>query len=227
MKLKNRFIRIAAAFAIVGIVALQIPARPSVSLAADGYKDTGGGLLSFKGAGGVAAGAVLVGAAYSAIVNAGKSAAGGTIKGAIAPGTASIAEVTDSKDEFSEIAKILNNSGSQDSYRSEAITVFWPTNEALTKALGASGVSALQAAANSAQAKTFLASLTVAGKYNIQRLNDAAGQGKVLATLSGGSIVLKSEGGKLTANGVEIIGTETAASNGWIIATNGVVAKDE
>ena len=50
MKLKNRFIRIAAAFAIVGIVALQIPARPSVSLAADGYKDTGGGLLTFKNA---------------------------------------------------------------------------------------------------------------------------------------------------------------------------------
>ncbi|WP_395095020.1 fasciclin domain-containing protein [Armatimonas sp.] len=227
MKLKNRFIRLAAAFAIVGIVALQIPARPSVSLAQDGYRDTGGGLLNFQGAGGVAAGAVIVGAAYSAIVNAGKSAGGGTIKGAIAAGRAPIPEMTDDEDEYDEISNILKNSGQSDFYRSKSLTVFWMPSAVLIKALGASKVSELQAAANSAQAKTFLASLTVEGAYNINRLNDSAGRGEILKTLTGGSIALKSEGGKLTANGVQILGREKAASNGWIIAADGVVAQDE
>jgi uncharacterized surface protein with fasciclin (FAS1) repeats len=226
MKLKNRFIRMAAAFAIVGIVALQIPARPSVSLAADSYVDSGGGLLS--GAGGVAAGAVIVGAAYGAIVNAGKATAGGTIRGGATPGAAApIYDVTDGREEFSEIAKIIRIAGAVEPYRTETYTVFWPTNETLNKTVGASRVTSLQQVANSAQAKTFLSSITVAGSYNLQRLQDAAGQGKRLSTLTGATITLKSDGEKLTANGIELQETEYPASNGWILTADGIVAQDE
>jgi uncharacterized surface protein with fasciclin (FAS1) repeats len=230
MKFKNRFIRMAMAFAIVGVVASQIPSRPSVSLAADGYVDRGNGLLTLKGAGGAAAGGVLVGAIYGAIVNAGRSTGGGVIKGAALPGGSSpIYDVTSSKpDEFSEISRIIRNADEVTNYRKNgAYTVFWPTNDALTKALGAERVNALGQAANASQAKTFLAAITVSGSYNLQRLRDAANQGTTLKTLSDGAVVLKIDGGKLTANGVEVLGSEYPATNGWVLATNGIIATDD
>lgn len=227
MKLKNRFIRMAMAFAIVGVVASQIPARPSVSLAADGYEDPGNGLLSLKGAGGVAVGGVLVGAAYGAIVNAGKTAGGATIKGAAVSGTASIAEIIDKKDEFSEVSKLIKNSGTTDKYTSGSYTVFAPTNESLTKALGANKLNALGQAASSSEAKSLLDSITVEGSYSLQRLKDAANQGKTLTTLSNAPLVPKVEGDKVTLNGVEVLSSEYPASNGWVIPTNGLVSTND
>lgn len=224
MKFKNRFIRMAMAFAIVGVVATQIPARPSVSLAADGYVDNGNGLLTLKGAGGAAVGGVLVGAVYGAIVNAGRSSGGGVIKGAAVSGAASIYEVVSGNSEFSDLAKLIRNSGSVDKYSQGSLTVFAPTNSALAKALGANKVGILGEAAGSDEAKKFLDSITVAGSYSLQRLKDAASQGKTLQSLSGDPLVLKLDGDKITVNGIEILSNEYPASNGWVLSANGVVA---
>lgn len=226
MKLKNRFIRMAMAFAIVGVVASQIPARPSVSLAADGYTDPGNGLLSLKGAGGAAVGGVLVGAVYGAIVNAGKTGGGGVMKGAGVSGTAPIAEIVDKKDEFSELAKLINSSGTTDRYSSGSYTLFGPNNESLTKTFTSNQLSLLNSPAGSAMAKAFLDSITIEGSYGLARLKDAAAQGKTLKTLSGGSLVLTLEGDNILINRVGTI-SEYPASNGWVISTNGVVAQDE
>ncbi|MBB6050473.1 fasciclin domain-containing protein [Armatimonas rosea] len=228
MKFKNRFIRMAMAFAIVGVVATQIPARPSVSLAADGYVDNGNGLLTLKGAGGAAVGGVLVGAVYGAIVNAGKTSGGATIKGAGLPGAASsIYEVISGTPDFSDLAKLIRNSGSVDKFSQGSLTIFAPTNSALAKALGANKVGLLGEAAGSDEAKKFLDSITVAGSYNLQRLKDAASQGKTLQSLSGDPLVLKLEGDKLTVNGIEILSNEYPASNGWVLSANGVVAAQD
>lgn len=229
MKLKNRFIRLATAFAIVGVIASQIPSRPSVSLAADGYIDPGTGVLSLKGAGGVAAGAVLVGAVYGAVVNAGKSA-GGAVKGAVVAGGGSpIYDVTAGKaSEFSDIASIIRNAGEVENYRKNgAYTVFWPTNEALVKALGQGRVDVLKSAAATSQAKAFLATITVSGSYNLGRLKDSATRGTTLKTLSGDSVVLVDNAGKLTANGVEVLDVEYPATNGWVLATNGIIVTED
>ena len=78
-----------------------------------------------------------------------------------------------------------------------------------------------------AEAKKLLFSITVKGSYNLAALRDAANTGKILDTLSGQTVSLRMDGNKLMANGVEVLNNEAPASNGWVIATNGLVNKEE
>ena len=56
MSLSNRYIRLAAALAIVGIVITQVPMKSGIAQAQDGYPDQNGGLFSLKGGNGVVLG---------------------------------------------------------------------------------------------------------------------------------------------------------------------------
>lgn len=230
MKLKNRFIRMAAAFAIVGVVASQIPSRPSVSLAADGYKDGGGGLLQFKGTTGAVTGAVLAGAAYSALANAGALAAGGTIQGAVLSQSKPIYDVTASKpNEFSLIKEIIDNANNNqiENYRLNGqYTVFWPLTSSFVRDKGATNAYAFTKTGAKADALGLLQSLTVSGAYNLKTLKGKVGQN--LTTLAGTTITVgQTTAGKLTLNGVVVVETEYPASNGWVLATDGVVPTEE
>nr|WP_309692690.1 fasciclin domain-containing protein [Armatimonas sp.] len=211
MKLKNRFIRIAAAFAIVGIVALQIPARPSVSLAADGYRDTGGGLLTFKNAPTAVAAGV-------AIVALGRSvgSVGGTVKTGV--GQQNIADITRDTDIFSDIASILTNSGLTENYRNSQLTVIWPTNDALKAALGETGLNNLKDPANTLAAATFIKSLTVSGTVD---LGAAFASGQVLLDGNGNAVTLVQDPASKAVkyNTAEIVKT-FVASNGKILQVN-------
>jgi uncharacterized surface protein with fasciclin (FAS1) repeats len=242
MKLKNRFFRITTALAITGLVAAQIPSRPSVSLAADGYPGGSRALFSGGGAGTVIIGGAAAYALYT-VVAGGKLTggvgapvppaedAGGTEKNGIGSnggvgggGTETVFEVTESKsDDFGSIAKIIENADATEKYSTESYTGLYPTNDAL----GTEKATSLQDPANKDEAKKFLASITVAGNYNIERLKEVASQGKSLKALNGDTIALKLEGDTLTANGVEVLANEYPASNGWVLATDGVVTSTD
>jgi hypothetical protein len=107
--------------------------------------------------------------------------------------------------------------------QSEGYTVFAPTNESLVKALGAEKVAALQSPGQREMAKAFVLGLTVAKRYRIQDLKDIASQSKSASSLSGDVINLKVEEGKVKANSAELL-SEYAASNGYILTTNGVAS---
>ena len=226
MKLKNRFIRMAAAFAIVGIVASQIPSRSAVSLAQDGYRDNGGGLLQFKGTTGAITGAVVVGAAYSALANAGALVAGGTIQGAVLSQSRPIYDVTASKpNEFSLIKKIIDNAENNqiENYRLNGqYTCFWPLTSSFVRDKTSATAYRFTDAANKSDALGLLRSLTVAGSFNLKTLGGKVGQN--LTSLAGTTITVgQTTDGKLTLNGVVLVMTEYPCSNGWVLATDGVV----
>lgn len=232
MKFQNRFVRLAAALAIVGIVVAQIPMRSTIAQAADGYGDSKGGLISLEGGSGIVLGGAVMSLVYGTVAKSGAAVAMGTSGG----GTSLVAvlrsepiyDLTDQKPEqFELVAKIIRNGQRVEDYRQNGkYTVFWPTNETLTRALGAERVKALQLAANQQKAKEFLASITVRGSYNLEALEDAAKCNKMLETLGGQTIVLTKEGETLRANGTTVLSTEYPASNGWVLATEGVVSSD-
>ena len=232
MKIPDRVIRLSVAAALIGIVAAQIPTRLSVATAAtsrqeggpiqtarDGYPNNA--VFTTKNL-------IFAGALAAAAGGAVGAGAGGSIRGAVLS-SASIYDVTTQHpNEFDLIVKIIRNAEQVNTYRAgDKTTVFWPTNEALTKALGADGVAALQKTANQAQAKQLLQSLTVSGSYNLDSLKAAARGKQSLQTLAGQAIVLTMSGEKLLANGVEVINTEYPAINGYVLMTNGVVSKDQ
>ena len=224
MKLKNRFIRMATAFAIAGLVAAQIPSRSSVSMAADGYTDGDSGLLNLKGAGAVVAGTVAAGAVYGAITSAGAGSGGGSIVGAVGGSRKPIYDVTQDNDtEFSNIRAIIDTANQSIAYKNEEYTVFWPSNAALEKALGLTKVQSI--IGNTERSRKLLASLTVAGKFNIDALKTKAKNKGSLTTLAGHEITLAMDGDSVTANGIKVM-QEVPASNGWVLGLNGLIDPD-
>lgn len=225
---KSRVFRMVSALTIVGIVASQVPSRSAVSLAADGYPESNA--LLQQSLQNVIVGGFVVGGIYSITkgssvgsVFGGSAGSGGGIGGGSKP----IYDLTKSKDEFSSIARIISNAGEIEMYRTDEFTVFWPTNDALTTALGQSKVDQLEQAANKSEAITFLERITVKGKYSLRRLTDLANAGSTLKTVSGDSIELTITNGKLTANGVEVLGSEYPTSNGWVLVANGLVVTEQ
>lgn len=228
MKFQNRFIRLAAALAIVGIVATQIPSRTSVAFAQDGYPEKSDGLFTLKGTGGLLLGAVVVAAAAYAILPKRadeKESQGSGNSGGVAL-SKSVYDTLDSMpNDFSIIANLIRASEQTDNLREEGpFTILAPTNDALTKALGTDGVAELQTPAKQKEAKELLQSITIKGSFNVAALKEAANSGTALETMSGQSIVLKLSGDKLVANGIEVLSNESVAVNGWVIALDGVIA---
>ena len=225
---KARFTRLAAALAICGTVASQIPQRPAVALAGDGYRLAPGRAFQ-QGETSTVKIATVAGVTTGAISAAGHV---GTVRIGRSPllsKSAPIYDITQSlPDEFEQVAKILSNAERATAYRiAGPNTVFWPTDEALTKALGTDGIARLQSPEGKAEAQAFLDRLTVAGSYSLSRLEALAVAGSTLTTLSGDTLVFKSTDGKLTANGVELLGNEHPASNGFVLTTGGLIAVEK
>jgi uncharacterized surface protein with fasciclin (FAS1) repeats len=232
---RYRLLRTLVASAIIGsVIGYAIP-KPSVAIAADCYAQSCECKIDYCKKDQTAQDALRV-AAYAAgsyvVYQAARRSGSGDIRAGAPNKTGQSGEtllelVRKKPDEFEQIFKILENSGEGETYRSSGpYTLFLPTNAALLKALGADKVALLQQAAGQQEARHFIAGLTVAGSYNLQRLTDAAAQGKTLTTLTGEVLVLKSEGQELTVNGVEVLKSEYPASNGWILLTNGVIATE-
>ncbi|WP_309721995.1 fasciclin domain-containing protein [Armatimonas sp.] len=225
---KSRVFRIVSALTIVGIVASQIPSRSSVSLAADGYPESNGLLQSSLT--NVLVGGFVVGGLYSVIkpgTCGGGVFGGGGGGGGLLGGNKPIFDLTKSNDDFTDIASIINNAGEIEMYRTKELTVFWPTNDALKNDVGEGEVLRLQQAGNKQPAIEFLNRITVEGKYSLSTLTTMAKSGGSLKTISGDTIELKITNGKLTANGVEMLGAEYPTSNGWVLAAKGVVVKEQ
>lgn len=232
MKFQNRFFRLAAALAIVGIVATQIPSRTSIALAQDACTNAKTNGI-FKNAGGVVLGAVVVALVAGAVSKDNKSASavivGSDSTGSVGIGAKSLYDVVDGKaDDFSIVSGLMRTAEQVEIYRgNDPYTVFVPTNDALTKALGANAVASLQTTGKQAQVKQLLMSITVKGSYNLAALKDIANSGKTLETLSGQSVSMKLSGDKLTANDIEVFNNESPASNGYAIAVAGLVNHED
>ena len=212
-----------SALTIVGIVASQVPSRSAVSLAADGYPESNA--LLQQSLVNVLVGGLVVGGAASVI----KGSSGGGVfgGGGMSGGSKPIYDLTKSKDDFSIVASIINNAGETEMYRTGEYTVFWPTDDAITKDLGADGVKKLQQVANKNEAIEFLNRITVKGKINLSKLKEMAESGTALEPIAGDPILPKIVNGKLTVNGVEMLGAEYPSTNGWVLVANGVVNKEQ
>ncbi len=107
--------------------------------------------------------------------------------------------------------------------KAEGYTLLLPTDDSLIKALGAEKVARMQKPEGRELARAFVSGLIVPGQFNYAGLKDAASLSKSVSSLGGDSISLKVDGGKLMANGVEVLATEYAARNVSFLVTNGVV----
>lgn len=220
---RSRLLRILVASAIVGGVAGWLYPKRNLAAAADCYCESCCGcnpracpknVDKLRRTAALALGGLV-------LYEAKKVVAGG-----IRPTSPSLWGLTQSKpDAFGALGTILRNTGEAQTYQSGGpYTVFLPTDAALTKALGAERVAVLQSAAGQGAARRFVASLTVSGSYSLQRLRALAALGKTLTTLAGETLVLKLDGGTLTANGVVVLATEHPAQNGFLLVTDGIVA---
>jgi uncharacterized surface protein with fasciclin (FAS1) repeats len=228
---RSRLLRVLIASAIVGSVAGWLYPKRNTAAAADCYCDNCCGcnpracpknVDKLRRTAALALGGLVL---YEV-----KRAAGGIRWGGGAGrlDSSSLWKVTQSKpDEFGALIKILRNTDETETYqKSGPYTVFWPTEAALSKALGAERVALLQSAAGQQDARHFIASLTVSGSFSLQRLRALATEGKTLTTLTRERIVLKLEGDRLAANGITLLQSEYPAHNGFIIVTEGIVARE-
>lgn len=238
-KNKARFVRLTFALALCGIIASQLPMNPSVALAGDGYVTQGGGFLSLRGEEAVKT-ATIAGAAIGAVgvmtAGGGASAAAAAAgAGAGVTGVAagvrsgSVYDVVQSlPSEFSELTKILESAQQVTSLREGGpYTFFLPSNTALEKELGREKIQRLQSPVGQADAVALLNGMLVKGSYSLSRLESLASSGGSLKTLSGETITLTKAGEKLLANGVELVGNEFPAVNGFVLVTPGLVVKPE
>lgn len=225
----RRFLSFALAFSLIGYFVAQEP----ISVA-DAYHDGCGheynpcpdrsaeqwGRAAGYVAGGYVVYRTVTGTALGSLLRKAPTQAAGAKE--------SIYEVMQSKpDEFRALTQILRNTDETETYKSSGpYTVFWPTDAALTKALGVERVAVLQSAAGQQDARHFIASLTVSGSYSLQRLRALATEGKALTTLTGDEVVFKLDGNTLTANGVALLQSEYPAQNGFVLVTEGIVARE-
>jgi hypothetical protein len=221
----KRFLSLALAFSILGYFASQEPI--SVADAYPGDGGNGGATSQATKNQRLAGGVLLAYGAYQAAGHGIGSIGLGKMGGL--GGSSPIYDITSGhSSEFELLTKILENAGDVERYRKDGpYTVFWPNDQALIKALGGERVAQLQSPTGKGDARAFLESLTVVGSYNLSRLSDVATQGKTLTTLSGKSVVLKNDAGKLSANGIELVQVEYPASNGFVLIANGLITHND
>lgn len=220
----RRFLSLALALSLVGYFVAQEPI--SVADAYPPYDESanGSGYQRVQTAGYVAGGYVvyrtITGTGFGSLARRGSTQVGG--------GNGSLYELIQSKpDEFRALTQILRNTSEADTYQSRGpYTVFWPTDAALTRALGAERVALLQRPAGQQAARHLIASLTVPGSYSLERLRALATSGTGLTTLTGEAVELKLDGNTLTANGVAILQTEYPARNGFLLTADGLIVPE-
>ena len=240
--MRNQYIHLASALAIAGLVASQIPSRSSISLAADGCcAKTGVGCTTTPPPSNsdaeqlaMRAGGLVLLAGFA---NAGAGGVGSGPGGVLLAGEQDIASLLRTQARplgISDFSAIYANSGQQTVSEEKDLglaglpprnigtaeaqgtrTVFAPTNESLSAALGAERVAQLKLPANQSQARAFVESLTLQGQHNISQIKNRAARRQSLLILNGDSLVPNIGWGELMLS-------EHPATDGIVIVTNGV-----
>jgi uncharacterized surface protein with fasciclin (FAS1) repeats len=246
MKTKNRVIRLATALTVASVISAQIPMSGGTALAADGYKNGGGGkflgtsLTNEQVFSGVTLGAIGI-SLLKSLRDKGKVAAppsgGGSMGGG---GTTPVMAASDcqaasligdgSKDlysmlsgasgnSFSALKGLVDDSGIAGTLKTEGpFTILAPNNGSLGQ-LPASAVSALRA--DKAKLAELLSTHTLIGRYKYADL--CAMKEKNLLTLSGKTVKLTTKDGKVQINGIQVSPVDIAGSNGYAHPLNGVI----
>ncbi len=222
MKIGNRVTRFALSMAVAGAIYSQIPVGNGLAAA---YGGSNGG----KTAVAIAAGA---GAIYTiatiatgngggpATIPAGTGGAGGTAPVGTVPGDSGLTSVYDTmsgNSDFTTLTGQVDKAGLKDTLRKDDnVTVFAPTNAAFAafQTANPTAFADLQKSENKSQLSGVIAYHTVRGKYTIADLKGMA-EGTKLTTLSGGSVTITNADG-LKVNGVPVVESDIAATNGLI-----------
>jgi len=214
--LKSKFLRLATALSIAGIVAGQIPLGNAGVAFADAYEPPVRGSSTSDIV--VAGGVVLVAyGALSASSESGSIFAGkvmgrpiGTIGAIRSADFSTVQSLIDAAD----LKAVLSDSN--------AYTFFAPTNSALNQ-LSADAIADLLKPANKAELAKLLRGHIVSGRYTIADLRKMA-DNTPLPTLDGSTVVVTNAGG-LKVNGIPVTSEDVAATNGWIHPLQGVIVK--
>ncbi|MFM7321197.1 MAG: fasciclin domain-containing protein [Armatimonadota bacterium] len=219
MKLSQRFVRLAAALGIAGMVAIQVPLRggSGIAMAQDEYPSLNGGgtFAAISQVGGYAL--VLYGVLSTTQSGVAQPILTGAVQGK------PLEDIFSARaDDFSEIDRLLDQGELQDTMRTEGpYTFFAPTNAALAQ-VPADTVASLVAIANRALLQSTLKLHVVPGRYLIADLK-AMPDNTPLQTLTGDTIMVTNTGG-LKVNGVAVVEEDIPTIQGWVHPLQGLLS---
>lgn len=214
--MKNRFVRLAAALAVAGVVAAQIPAGSGVAFADNYEPPVGAGSASDVL---VTSGVAL--AAYGII----STSVGSGGSGPLLAGPALGQPIGDlggfSGGQFTTLQNLIDKAGLREFLRSSGPYTFLAPNNSAIDELPASTVADLLNPANKEQLANLLRKHVIKGRYTINDLKQLP-DGTPLETVDGRTVVVTNTGG-LKIDGVPVTGQDIAANNGWIHPMQGVL----
>lgn len=243
---KNRLVRLVTALSIAGLISAQIPASGGTALAADGYgKGNGGKFLGTKLTNEQVFSGATIGvlgiALYKTLHDSGqRGSASGTVVGG-GGGTTPVAaapeglripllgdndkpiyDVVAGDNGYSGIKGLIDGCPDMvDSLRNQGPFTFFAPDNGTLSGVPASRVAALQG--SKAKLCDLIETHTVIGRYKYE---DLLRHGeKDLLTLSGKTVKLSHQGNRIFLDGIEVVPSDIAASNGWVHTLKGVFNK--
>ena len=243
MNTKNKAIRLITALSVAGLISAQIPMSGGTALAADGYRN-GGKFLGTSIDNEAAFTGILLGAIGYSLYKTTQDSKGGessvvetemSENSAAAPvetstdcpastvmgdGSKSIYDSLSSGnysalkglvDGSSDVTNALSNEG--------PFTFLAPTNDALGK-VPSDTVSMLRG--DKVKLTALLEDHAILGRYKVEDL--CRSTDKTLLTLSGKTVRLTHQGGKVYINGAEVMNTTIMASNGTVLPVGSMAA---
>jgi uncharacterized surface protein with fasciclin (FAS1) repeats len=242
MDTKRRVLRLTAAVGLAGLISAQIPMQGGTALAKDGYplirgKFLGTSVTNEQAFTGVALG-VLGGALLRTLGDKGKvttvPTGGGTPVAVAATkdclpatlvgdGSKSIYEMlAGAPNNYSAIKGLIDDAGLAESLKIEGPFTLVAPNNATLGGIPASTVASLRA--DKAKLGELLSNHTLIGRYKYDDLCKMA-DGKNLLTLSGNTLKITHQDGKVYLNGVQVMPVDMAGSNGYVHPLSGVILK--
>ncbi len=238
---KRRILRLTVALGLAGLISAQIPMQGGTALAKDGYPLIGG---KFLGTGvtneqiltGTTLG-VLGGALIKGLGNKGTVAAstGGAVAPPALPNVTALkipllgdAErpiydvVSGIPNQFSGIRGLIDDCGDMvGSLKNDGPFTFLAPDNGILGNVSPASVSALRA--DKGKLCELLQNHTLIGRYKYEDL--VRHGNKNLLTLSGNTVKLTQNNGKVFIEGHEVVPSDIAASNGWVHDLKGVIQK--
>lgn len=236
---KTRLVRFVTALSIAGLISAQVPMSGGTALAADGY--TGNNSGQFLGTKltneQVFSGATIGVLGYTLYKTLRGTASGGVARGGggvtapVAPSAAGfkvpllgdsnkpIYDVVAGDNGFSGMKGLIDGCPDMvDSLRNQGPFTFFAPDNGTLGGVPAGRVSALQA--SKAKLCDLIETHTVIGRYKYEDLL-FHGEKKLL-TLSGKTVQLSHRGNRVFLDGIEVVPSDIAASNGWIHPLKGI-----
>lgn len=244
---KTRLVRLVTALSIAGLISAQIPMSGGTALAQDGYKGNNSG--KFLGTNvtneqvfsGVTVG-VLGYTLYKTLRDRGGDSgmSGGIASGGgggaaplpttptgfkvplLGDGNRPIYDVVAGDNGYSGIKGLIDGCPDMvDSLRNQGPFTFFAPDNGTLGGVPAARVSALQG--SKAKLCDLIETHTVIGRYKYEDLLYHGD--KSLLTLSGKTVKLSHQGNRVFLDGIEVVLTDIAASNGWIHPLKGIFNK--